>query len=68
MNDSPQAARIYPNISDILERKAQGRRERAALSFSEKIARIETMRAELAPFNRAREARRKAAAPPRSEG
>ena len=48
---------IYPDISDILKRKAQGRRDLAALPFAEKIARAEALRERLAPIKRAREAR-----------
>jgi hypothetical protein len=51
------AKNAYPDISDILQRKAEGRKELARLSFGEKIARLEALRARLAPFNRAREAR-----------
>lgn len=47
----------YPDISDILQRKAEARKEKAALSFGEKIARLEALRERLAPFNRAREER-----------
>lgn len=47
----------YPDISDILQRKAEARKEKAALSFGEKIARLEALRDRLAPFNRAREER-----------
>jgi hypothetical protein len=47
----------YPDISDILQRKAEARKENAALSFGEKIARLEALRERLAPFNRAREKR-----------
>jgi hypothetical protein len=54
----------YPDISDILRRKAEARKENAALPFGEKIARLEALRERLAPFNRARKereaARRKA--------
>jgi hypothetical protein len=52
----------YPDISDLLTRKREGRRAKARLSFGEKIARIEAMRKDLAPFKRAREARRAAQA------
>lgn len=50
-----QAVR-YPDISDILRRKEQGRRDLAALSFGEKIARLEALRERLAPFHNARRA------------
>jgi hypothetical protein len=48
----------YPDISDILARKAEARKERAELSFGEKIAIVERLRERVAPFRRAREARR----------
>ncbi|QXX76600.1 hypothetical protein MHY1_p00122 (plasmid) [Methylovirgula sp. HY1] len=48
----------YPDISDILQRKAEGRREIAARTFGEKIAMVEAMRERLAPFNRLKEQRK----------
>jgi hypothetical protein len=51
----------YPDISDILARKASGRRQRAALSFAEKLAVVDALRARVAPIVRARELRRKRA-------
>jgi hypothetical protein len=50
----------YPDISDILQRKAEGRRDLARRSFGEKIAAMEALRERLAPFKRLREARRAA--------
>jgi hypothetical protein len=50
----------YPDISDILKRKAKGRREIARRSFGEKIAMMEALRERLAPFKRERERRRAA--------
>lgn len=47
----------YPDISDVLARKAQGRKEIAARSFGRKIAMVEAMRQRLEPFKRAREAK-----------
>jgi|HubBroStandDraft_6_1064221.scaffolds.fasta_scaffold45666_4 hypothetical protein len=47
----------YPNIADILARKAKGRRERAALSFTEKLDVLDKMRRDIEPFVRARRAR-----------
>jgi hypothetical protein len=47
----------YPDISDILARKAEGRQEIARRSFGEKIAMVEAMRERLAPLKRAREQR-----------
>jgi hypothetical protein len=49
--------RIYPDISDILARKAEARQEAAKRSFGEKIAWCERMRERLAPLKRAREER-----------
>jgi len=48
----------YPDISDILARKAEARKERAKLSFAEKIAIIERMRERDGPFRKVREERR----------
>jgi hypothetical protein len=47
----------YPDVSDILRRKAEARKERAALPYGEKIAIVEALRERLAPFKRAREER-----------
>jgi len=57
---------IYPDICDILQRKAEGRRDLARRSFGEKIAAMEALRERLAPFRRLREQRRaaKQALPP----
>ena len=52
-------AHRYPDISDILVRKAEGRRELAARSFGEKIDILEAMRARVEPIRKAREERRK---------
>ena len=51
---------VYPDVSDILARKAEGRREIASRSFGEKIAMMEKLRERLAPLKRAREQRREA--------
>jgi hypothetical protein len=50
--------RTYPDVSDILARKREGRRSMARLSFGEKVARMEALRERLAPLKRARDARR----------
>lgn len=50
----------YPDISDILARKAEGRVKLAKLPFGEKIARMEALRERLAPFKRLREERAQA--------
>jgi hypothetical protein len=55
MIDLPKDA--FPDISDILERKAEWRREIARRSLGEKIAMMEALRERLEPFKRAREAR-----------
>ena len=55
----------YPDISDILARKAHGRREIARRSFGEKIAMMEGLREQLAPFKKARERRHRG---PQSHG
>ena len=46
---------MYPDISDILQRKAEGRKEIAARTFGQKIAMVEAMRERLAPLKRLRE-------------
>ena len=48
---------IYPDVSDILARKAAGRREISRRSFGEKIAMVEELRERLAPLKRACERR-----------
>src|SRR5271156_714657 len=40
----------YPDISDILQRKAEGRKEIASRTFGQKIAMVEAMRERLAPL------------------
>ncbi len=52
-----QTQKQYPDISVIIARKEQGRRDIAALSFGEKIARLEALRERLAPFHQARRER-----------
>ena len=51
--------RNYPDNSEIFARKAQGRTERAALSFAEKLDALDALRSRVAPIVRAREARNK---------
>ena len=53
----PAGTTAYPDISDILARKAEGRREIARRTFGEKIAMVEALRERLAPLKRAREQR-----------
>ena len=50
--------RKYPDISDILARKAEGRRMLTALSFGQKLEILESMRARVEPIRRARDSRR----------
>jgi hypothetical protein len=47
----------YPDISDILAEKASWRRQRAALSFAEKLDILDSLRKRVAPIVRARKAR-----------
>ena len=47
----------YPDITDILARKARGRRERASLSFAEKLALLDKLRNDVAPIVRAMQSR-----------
>jgi hypothetical protein len=47
----------YPDITDILAQKARGRRERASLSFTEKLMVLEKLRKNVAPIVQARRAR-----------
>jgi len=47
----------YPDIKEILDRKARGRHERACLSFAEKLGILDRLRENVAPLVRAREAR-----------
>jgi hypothetical protein len=52
----------FPDISDILRRKAEGRKDSAARTLGEKIARMEAMRERLRPLKRSRETREGVAA------
>jgi hypothetical protein len=47
----------YPDISDILQRKVEGRRDLASLTFGEKIEMLEVMRDRIAPLKNARDTR-----------
>lgn len=53
----PMEPRSYPDNSEIFARKAEGRKERAALSFGEKLDALDALRARVAPIVKAREAR-----------
>jgi hypothetical protein len=48
----------FPDISDILARKASGRRQQAALSFAEKLDILDSLKQRVEPLVQAREARR----------
>jgi hypothetical protein len=48
---------VYPDVCDILARKAAGRRDISRRSFGEKIAMVEDLRERLAPLKRPRERR-----------
>jgi hypothetical protein len=54
----------YPDISDILARKASGRRQRAALSFAEKLRILDALKARVEPLVEARKVRRERQARP----
>ncbi|HEX4295589.1 MAG TPA: hypothetical protein VHZ29_15745 [Rhizomicrobium sp.] len=56
----------YPDNSGIFARKAEGRKQRAQLTFAEKLDAVDALRERVAPIVRAREARRHAGAPPAS--
>lgn len=47
----------YPDISDILALKSSGRRQRAALSFAEKLDILDALKERVRPFTAARQAR-----------
>jgi len=49
----------YPDISDILAHKAAGRRQRAALSFAEKLVILDALKERVGPIVQAREFRRR---------
>ncbi len=54
-----RSTRLYPDISDILRRKAEGRRDLASRSFGEKIEILEALRERVEPIRKARKARQK---------
>ena len=49
----------FPDITSILAQKAAGRRERAALSFAEKLIIMDEMKERVAPIVHARELRKR---------
>ncbi len=57
----------YPDNSDIFARKAEGRKQRAQLTFAEKLDAVDALRERVAPIVRAREARRRDGASPASD-
>ena len=56
--DKPK--REYPDNSELYARKAEGRRQRAGISFTEKLDAVDALRARVQPIVRAREARKRA--------
>ena len=51
----------YPDNSGIFARKAEGRRERARVSFADKLTALDELRERVQPIIQAREARRQQA-------
>jgi hypothetical protein len=58
----------YPDISDILARKASGRQQRATLSFEEKLAILDALKERVEPIVQARKIRLKRQVHPGSLG
>jgi hypothetical protein len=56
---SARPTNIYPDISDILARKARGRRQMASLSFTEKLEILESLRARRTDSQIARTAKKR---------
>jgi hypothetical protein len=52
-------AKKYPDISDILTHKAEGRRQLATLSFAEKLDILDALRERVEPIRCAREVRKR---------
>ena len=52
-----QNERTYPDITAILARKERGRRERATLSFADKLEALERLKENVAPIIEARKRR-----------
>jgi hypothetical protein len=48
----------HPDLTEILARKASGRRQRASLSFAEKLDILDALRARVEPIQQAREIRK----------
>jgi hypothetical protein len=53
--------KTYPDTSAIFARKEEGRRQRAALSFAEKLVALDELKERTAPIIRAREERKRLA-------
>jgi hypothetical protein len=56
----------YPDNSEILARKSEGRRENARATFAQKLAILERLKERVAPIVRAREARTASQRAPRA--
>lgn len=52
-------SRAYPDNTAIFARKEEGRRNRAALSFAEKLVALDELRTRVQPIIDAREARKR---------
>jgi hypothetical protein len=52
----------YPDNAQIVARKVEGRRRRAAITFAEKLAALDALRARVEPIVRARESRKRPSA------
>jgi hypothetical protein len=57
-NAMKQVQIVYPDVSDILARKEEGRREISRRTIGEKIVMVEATRERLASLKRIREKRR----------
>jgi hypothetical protein len=55
----------YPDNTEIFEMKAEGRRQRAAATFAEKLAALDDLRKRVEPIVRARKQRKHADLVPR---
>lgn len=62
--EQPNNAPHYPDISDFLALKANGREAASKKSFAEKLAIVEALNARLAPLRAARERRKEGIAQP----
>lgn len=55
-------SKLYPDNSAIHARKAQGRKERGAISFADKLDALDAMKKRLSPIMASREARKRRSA------